>query len=103
MFDLKTRHAISSAVNFYNAVVVTRDRRIGSCDRVSQRRRCKNRKQPSEDHNIIYEYVKYPVWAEKRNFLNTYFPPNRQNHNSDQRIPVCAFEEDLDFSLDSCA
>jgi hypothetical protein len=30
MFNLKTRHAINSAVNFYNAGIVTRDRRIGS-------------------------------------------------------------------------
>jgi hypothetical protein len=30
IFNLKTRHAIYSAVNFYNAGVVTRDRRIGS-------------------------------------------------------------------------
>jgi hypothetical protein len=30
IFNLKTRHAINSAVNFYNAGVVTRDRRIGS-------------------------------------------------------------------------
>jgi hypothetical protein len=29
-FILETRHAINSAVNFYNAGVVTRDRRIGS-------------------------------------------------------------------------
>jgi hypothetical protein len=30
MIILKTRHAISCAVNFYNSGVVTRDRRIGS-------------------------------------------------------------------------
>jgi hypothetical protein len=30
VFNLKTRHAINSAVNLYNAGVVTRDRRIGS-------------------------------------------------------------------------
>jgi hypothetical protein len=30
IFDLKMRHAINSAVNFYNAGVVTHDRRIGS-------------------------------------------------------------------------
>jgi hypothetical protein len=29
--NLKTRHAINSAVIFYNTGVVTRDRRIGSC------------------------------------------------------------------------
>jgi hypothetical protein len=30
IFNLKTHHAINSAVSFYNAGVVTRDRRIGS-------------------------------------------------------------------------
>jgi hypothetical protein len=30
IFNLKTCHAINSAVNFYNAGVVTRDCRIGS-------------------------------------------------------------------------
>jgi hypothetical protein len=30
IFVIKTRHAIGCAVNFYNAGVITRDRRIGS-------------------------------------------------------------------------
>jgi hypothetical protein len=45
-FNLKTRHAINSSANFYNAGVVIRDRRIVSWgepyDRELQRQRSKN-------------------------------------------------------------